>query len=103
MLLASRSLGDFGITEGVSALLAAAKIGLEVWKQIDSTSLAREANRLQKLGIEVERQIALEQLALLKSQQELAAIQSTETLGTVSTGAYLVAGLAALWIIAGRR
>lgn len=98
MLLAERGLGvDIGLNlESVSALLAVAKLGLDTYKTISSQQLAREANRIEKLGIEVERQIALEKLSYLKLQEELAAAQSANTTSSLSTGAYLAIGAFAL-------
>lgn len=111
MLLARREKSLLGLGDASDAaavfgyLLAAAKLGLDVYKAIDSATLAREAQRLQKQGLEVERQIALEKLSLLKLQEELAAAKSASLTSSVSTGAYLAIGglvLAAL-VYGGRR
>lgn len=111
MLLARREKSLLGLGETSDAaaafgyLLAAAKLGLDVYKAIDSATLAREANKLQKMGLEVERQIALEKLSLMKLQEELAAAKDANLTSSVSTGAYLAIGgvVLALLFMGGHR
>jgi len=63
---------DYGAADIIGNILSVARLSLEVYKAIDSASLQREALKLKRLGIEAERQVAFETLAVYKAQEEAA-------------------------------
>lgn len=73
--------------------------GFSAYMAFDSAQLAREANKIRREGLGVQKAVALETLAVQRRKLELSSQQATQALGLAKVGMVGVGALLALYVV----